>query len=207
MATPELVHAEDDFGLAVLGYDLAVGDRVEMLDPGLLGRVVRFLAGQISFMLARPQQPPPFGVLPDLDSGEERTAPLGPHVLDDWNTRFVAQLAVPRAQHVTLTPQGRTEHLLIDVAVGAWALLYEDSGAWIVRQGGPDRLWDAVEAYVTRWRGDGASPLERVRDQRHCRRADRHLAVELAGQPRHSARSAHAGGGTLPYSRPLSRIT
>ncbi|MDX3667057.1 hypothetical protein PV733_18940 [Streptomyces europaeiscabiei] len=38
---PELVHAEDDFRLAVLGYDLAVGDRVEMLDPGLLGRVVR----------------------------------------------------------------------------------------------------------------------------------------------------------------------
>nr|WP_167336816.1 MULTISPECIES: hypothetical protein [Streptomyces] len=38
---PELVHAEDDFGLAVLGYDLAVSDRVEMLDAGLLGRVVR----------------------------------------------------------------------------------------------------------------------------------------------------------------------
>ncbi|MEV6948894.1 ATP-grasp peptide maturase system methyltransferase [Streptomyces sp. NPDC051172] len=120
----------------------------------------RFLGGQISFMLARPQQPPPLGVLPDLDRGEERTAALGPDVLDDWNTRFVAQLAVPRAQRVSLTRQGRTEHLLIDVAVGAWALLYEDRGAWIVRQGGLDRLWDAVEAYVTRWRGDGSPPLE-----------------------------------------------
>lgn len=33
---PELVRAEDDFGLAFLGYDLTVGDRVEIL----LGRVV-----------------------------------------------------------------------------------------------------------------------------------------------------------------------
>jgi hypothetical protein len=31
---PALVYAKDDFGLAVLGYDLAVGDRVEVLDPG-----------------------------------------------------------------------------------------------------------------------------------------------------------------------------
>lgn len=31
---PELVHAEDHFGLAVHGYDLAVGDRVELLDLG-----------------------------------------------------------------------------------------------------------------------------------------------------------------------------
>jgi hypothetical protein len=38
---PELVQAEDDFGFALLGYDLAVGDRVEVHDPGLLGRVVR----------------------------------------------------------------------------------------------------------------------------------------------------------------------
>jgi len=37
---PELVHAEDNFGLARLGHDLAVGDRVEVFDPGLLGGVV-----------------------------------------------------------------------------------------------------------------------------------------------------------------------
>lgn len=41
----ELVHAEDDFGLAVLGYDLAVGDCIEVLDAGLLGRVVRVTGG------------------------------------------------------------------------------------------------------------------------------------------------------------------
>nr|WP_175436752.1 hypothetical protein [Streptomyces hawaiiensis] len=37
---PELVDAEDDVGLAFLGYDLTVGDRVEEFDLGLFGRVV-----------------------------------------------------------------------------------------------------------------------------------------------------------------------
>lgn len=36
----ELVHAEDDFGFAVLGYDLAVGDCAKVLDAGLFGRAV-----------------------------------------------------------------------------------------------------------------------------------------------------------------------
>lgn len=33
----ELVQAEDDVGLTVLGYRLTVGDRVEVLDAGPLG--------------------------------------------------------------------------------------------------------------------------------------------------------------------------
>lgn len=41
----ELVHAEDDFWLARLGYDLAIGDGVEVLDAGLFGRVVRVAGG------------------------------------------------------------------------------------------------------------------------------------------------------------------
>ncbi|MEU1258439.1 ATP-grasp peptide maturase system methyltransferase [Streptomyces chartreusis] len=120
----------------------------------------RLLGGQISFMLARPQQPPSLGLLPDLNDGDERPAHLSPEALDDWNTRFVAQLAAPRAQRVTLDRDGRTQHLLIDVAAGAWAALHNDDGTWVVRQGGPDRLWDAIEANVAQWRGDGTPPLE-----------------------------------------------
>ncbi|MFJ9817689.1 hypothetical protein ACIRU3_20945 [Streptomyces sp. NPDC101151] len=56
----------------------------------------RFLGGQVSFMLARPQLPPPLGTLPDLNAGHERPSALAPDVLNDWNTRFVAQIAAPR---------------------------------------------------------------------------------------------------------------
>ncbi|MFB7663982.1 ATP-grasp peptide maturase system methyltransferase [Kitasatospora sp. NPDC056138] len=121
----------------------------------------RFLGGQISFMLARPQLPPPIGMLPDLDDGEERPAVCGPEVLDDWTTRFVAQLAAPHAQRITLARAGRTETVLIDVQAGAWACLVEDRGRWTVRQGGPARIWDTVEERITRWRSDDAPPLSR----------------------------------------------
>ncbi|MER6087718.1 ATP-grasp peptide maturase system methyltransferase [Streptomyces bluensis] len=121
----------------------------------------RFLGGEISFMLARPHFPPPLGLLPDLDDGDERPAALGADVIDDWNTRFVAQLAAPRVQQVVLTRDGRTERLLLDAATGAWAVLWERHGQWMVRQSGQSRIWDAVEEHITRWRAAGAPPLER----------------------------------------------
>jgi hypothetical protein len=46
---PELVHAEDDLRLTGIRGDLTVGNRVQVLDPGLLGRVVRVLAGLPGF--------------------------------------------------------------------------------------------------------------------------------------------------------------
>ncbi|WP_030017579.1 ATP-grasp peptide maturase system methyltransferase [Streptomyces monomycini] len=123
----------------------------------------RFLGGGISFMLARTHQPPPLGCLPDLDGSDENPTRLAAReVLDDWTARFVAQLAVPRAQHFTLKREdGSAEQVLLDVADGAWAALRPDGGRSLVRQGGPARLWDAVEEHVQRWRADGSPPLER----------------------------------------------
>lgn len=120
----------------------------------------RLLGGQISFMLARPQLPPPLGMLPDLDDGKERETVTGADVLNNWSARFVTQLAVPGAQRLTMQRDGRTENILVDVGSGSWAAVYEDGGRWLVRQGGPDGLWDRVEEQFDRWCADGAPKLE-----------------------------------------------
>ncbi|GAA2994383.1 ATP-grasp peptide maturase system methyltransferase [Kitasatospora sp. NPDC127116] len=122
--------------------------------------VGRFLGGEVSFMFARPHQPPPLGLLPDLDSGVARDATYGPEALDDWTARFVAQIAAPRAQKLMLHRDGLDEYLLIDVGAGSWAVLSPATGGWMVRQGGPDRLWDDIEKYLSQWYTDGAPPLE-----------------------------------------------
>ncbi|MFE4873484.1 ATP-grasp peptide maturase system methyltransferase [Streptomyces sp. NPDC056682] len=122
----------------------------------------RFLDGQVSFMLARPHLPPDLGILPDLDAADEQPTDTGADVLDDWTARFVAQLAAPRAQRLTLERDGRTEHILLDVNAGAWAALAQDDhGTWTARQSGPQRLWDDVTEHITRWRRDGAPALDR----------------------------------------------
>lgn len=121
----------------------------------------RLLGGQVSFMPARPQMPPPLGMLPDLESGQERVARFGPEVLDAWDARFVAQLAAPHAQRLSLTLADKTQHVLIDVEAGAWAALVLDGEHRTVRQGGPVQLWDQVEEHLLRWQADGSPALTR----------------------------------------------
>ncbi|MGW7006848.1 hypothetical protein ACWGCW_29540 [Streptomyces sp. NPDC054933] len=67
----------------------------------------------------------------------------------------------PRAQRISLPRDDRTEHVLIDVTGEAWAALWQDGERWMVRQGGPVRIWDAIEDHRARWRADGAPALDR----------------------------------------------
>ncbi|MFF0449097.1 ATP-grasp peptide maturase system methyltransferase [Streptomyces sp. NPDC004609] len=120
----------------------------------------RLLGGQISFMLARPHLPPPLGMLPDVNEGEERRAVIGADALDDWTTRFVAQLAAPRTQRIQIPRDDDTRHVFLDVDAGSWAALHRDGEHWTVRQGGPDRLWNRIEDHLTHWRQAGAPGLE-----------------------------------------------
>ncbi|MYZ37983.1 MULTISPECIES: ATP-grasp peptide maturase system methyltransferase [unclassified Streptomyces] len=118
------------------------------------------LPGHVSFMFARPHQPPKLGMLPDLDDGHERETRYGIDVLHDWTTRFIAQLAAPRAQHITLTRNGRDEHIILDVAAGTWAALHEHHDARTVRQGGPGTLWNDIEEHLDQWHTAGSPPLD-----------------------------------------------
>jgi methyltransferase of ATP-grasp peptide maturase system len=118
------------------------------------------LGGGVNFMLARPELPPPLGLLPDLEDGKERESAIGTEVLDNWTSRFVVQLAVPDAQRLTIQRDGCTEEVLVDVDTGSWAAVYQDGGRWLVRQGGPEPLWDAVEEQFGHWCAAGTPVLE-----------------------------------------------
>ncbi|WP_372410858.1 ATP-grasp peptide maturase system methyltransferase [Streptomyces luteireticuli] len=121
------------------------------------------LGGQVSFMLARPQLPPSLGMLPDLRAGTASPTGLGADVLEEWTPRFIAQFAAPTAQRLTLDRGGRTEHLVIDVDAEAWASLYQEDGQWMVRQSGPERLWDVIADRLAQWQKDGQPPVEQMR--------------------------------------------
>ncbi|MEU4086449.1 hypothetical protein [Streptomyces aureus] len=56
--------------------------------------------------------------------------------------------------------QGSTEEVLIDDTSGSWAALYDDNGRWIVRQDGPDNLWDSIEERLSQWHAAGAPALD-----------------------------------------------
>ncbi|QDY77492.1 ATP-grasp peptide maturase system methyltransferase [Streptomyces qinzhouensis] len=123
----------------------------------------RFLPGTVSFMIARPHAAP---ALPDVgvllrQAAQERRARYGPEVLSDWMLQFLAQLAVPDAQYLgTSIDGGPVLDHVIDTHDGSFATLVPDGGdgAFRVRQGGPARLWDRIEASINVWSRAGSPP-------------------------------------------------
>lgn len=124
-----------------------------------------FLPGTVSFMIARPQAAPDLGDFSSLlrQPAAERPAHHGPEVLREWVPRFLAQLAAPGAQDLTTRVDGGPWLVhAIDLGSGSFATLVpgDDGGAGFrVRQGGPHRLWDNVEAAIDAWESAG-SPLQ-----------------------------------------------
>lgn len=148
------------------GYGLAV---LDMGDDGIAEG--RFLPGTISFMIARPQAPPPVSdeqwsaAFKELADVEPRPAAVGPDIRKDWTGTFVAQLALPAALEQMIRIDGGPwiDYYLDTATRSAASLTPEPDGGWTVRQTGPVRLWDNVETAVGLWRDAGSPPQERFR--------------------------------------------
>ncbi|MBF6052820.1 methyltransferase [Streptomyces eurocidicus] len=127
------------------------------------GRII----GRSSFMPARAQAPVPLSG--DLSAraayaDSERKATITPGALDDWMPAFLTQLAAPGTQLLrAVTGDGDETVYLFDTERESFAALSPDGSGWKVRQGGPVRLWDAVEAAVEAWDEAGRPDISTVR--------------------------------------------
>ncbi|UIX31736.1 ATP-grasp peptide maturase system methyltransferase [Streptomyces sp. GQFP] len=111
-----------------------------------------------SFMIARQQDAPEsLGMIPGPDDGTTRQATYGPGVLTRSGPGFMAQLAAPDARFFSMpVDAGPVSTYVLDAVTGSFAVLAPTDGGWQVRQGGPRRLWDAVESAVAIWEKYGS---------------------------------------------------
>jgi hypothetical protein len=83
-------------------------------------------------------------------------------VAGDYDAQLAVSLRVPDCRHLYWRPDKDDDHgmlWLIDPGSGAWASLRhhpKSNGPYEVRQHGPRRLWDEIEAAYLWWRGAGA---------------------------------------------------
>ncbi|MGH3342456.1 MAG: hypothetical protein ACRDPK_06135 [Carbonactinosporaceae bacterium] len=103
-----------------------------------------FLTSDVSFMIARSQEPPGNMHIPAPDEGVESGSSVAPDVFDGWKSRWVVQCAVPWAQHARMSVYGEPlADYLVDARSGAFAVVRKGrDGVVLVRQGGPERLWN-----------------------------------------------------------------
>ncbi|TDO54959.1 methyltransferase of ATP-grasp peptide maturase system [Kribbella sp. VKM Ac-2527] len=119
-----------------------------------------FLGDPASFMPARRQVAPSITEIRTGAPDEIRsTTSVSAAVLDEDPGRLLVQLAVPNSQHVKGSDEaGRPLDYLVDVATGSYAVVSAADGS--VLQGGPIRMWDAVEIAVRAWRTAGNPGVE-----------------------------------------------
>jgi methyltransferase of ATP-grasp peptide maturase system len=90
--------------------------------------------------------------------GKQRPAVVDPAVLDDDGFAMLATLRVP-ARSLWLHPEGEPPQFWLLSRDGSWAFHAPEAGtAGTVVQGGPRRLWDALEETHTDWATLGKPP-------------------------------------------------
>jgi hypothetical protein len=111
-----------------------------------------------SFMIARQQDAPEsLGMVPAPEDGTKRPAAYGPEVLTTPGPAFMAQIAAPDARFFSMTVDGGPDStFVLDSVTDSFAVLAPTDSGWQVRQGGPRRLWDAVESAVGTWEEYGS---------------------------------------------------
>ncbi|MFJ6571958.1 ATP-grasp peptide maturase system methyltransferase [Streptomyces sp. NPDC091292] len=137
----------------ISGWMLAAGlIRLVLDDEGTAHG--RFTDDTITYMLARPHERPPSSRVFRLD-GDTRSTRQAPGLLKEWAGKFVAQLAAPSAEFMTI----ESGIVLRDVATGSQAWTESDGEGATVHQHGPLRLWDQVEDALAAWQKAGAPDL------------------------------------------------
>jgi methyltransferase of ATP-grasp peptide maturase system len=111
-----------------------------------------------SFMIARQQDAPEsLGMIPGPDDGTVRKAARGPEVLTSSGSAFMVQLAAPDARFFSMAVDGgAVSTFLLDSVTDSFAAVTPTDSGWQVRQGGPRRLWDAIESAVATWEEYGS---------------------------------------------------
>ncbi len=132
-------------------------------DGTATGRIV----GKAWFMWLRDQRVPRVSVSKFVrDDQHADTSTTGVHPFDvagDYDAQLAVGLRVPDCRHLYWRPDHDDDHgtlWLIDPGSGAWASLrhhLKSDGPYEIRQHGPRRLWDEVEA-AYRWWKDAGDP-------------------------------------------------
>jgi methyltransferase of ATP-grasp peptide maturase system len=113
----------------------------------------QMLGGTVSFMSARTHAAPAFGNPAHWAAGLPEAGRAARHSPERitagtekaFHLRFLAQCAVPDAQMTTV---GDVVYL-VDVTTGSAVILTPAEGRWEVREGGPVRLWERIEAVLS----------------------------------------------------------
>lgn len=110
------------------------------------------------------------GVLPTatarryLSSGHLHQTPLGPEAVTSYGAaQLVAQLAVPDAEHLSFGPDSRLPEQLLVQPDESYAGPRCADGKWFVEEGGPQRLWQQIEAAMGDWHAAGEPGIETFR--------------------------------------------